>query len=240
MPPSAVATPFGRITYAAAGTGPALLLLPGTGQNHAIFRRQIEALAPHFRVFAVDTPGSPGSAPLPDPLGIERLAESVVAAMDALALAKAHVYGIHLGNKVGAALAAGWPDRVGDFIFSGQSHSIIADNDARNDFVRVLTRHHFEGPADDPAKRDARRLYDANFAYDLAGDLRRIPNRTLIVEIATTEEDSSLGRQGPSLLRYVPRASLLTLEEPDGVGHTLDNRAEELARAIVAFLCRRP
>ncbi|MCW5770470.1 MAG: alpha/beta fold hydrolase [Rhodospirillaceae bacterium] len=236
MSQSTVATRFGTIACVSEGKGAPLLLLPGTGQNHAIFTRQIAALAPHFRVVAVDTPGSPGSAPLPNPLTIERLAESVAATMDALGIAKAHVYGIHLGNKVGAALCANWPDRVGDFVFSGQSHSIMADNDARNDFIRGITRHHFEGPADDPAKGDSRRLYDANFAYDLAGDLRRIPNRTLIVEIATPEEDTHPGRQGAALLRYIPRSTLVTFEEPDGLGHTLDNRAEELAAEILRFV----
>ncbi len=229
-------TRFGRIPYAEAGSGPALLVLPGTGQTHALFARQIEAFAARFRAIGVDPPGSPGSAPLPDPLSIERLAESVVAVMDALEIETAHVYGIHLGNKIGAALAAGWPDRVGAFVFSGQSHSIIADNAARNEFVRALTRHYFTEPADTPAKRDARRLYEANFAYDLARDLRRIPNRTLVVEIVTKDESAAPGRQGPSLLKHIPRSELVTFEEPDGVGHTLDDRAEEMAQAIFAFV----
>lgn len=229
-------TAFGAIQYVTAGQGAPLLLLPGTGQNHAIFTRQLPALAARFRTVAVDTPGSPGSAPLPDPLTLERLADSVVATMNALEIDKAHVYGIHLGNKIGAALAAGWPGRVGEFIFSGQSHSIIADNDARNAFVRTLTRHHFDVSPAKPAQRDTQRLYEANFAYDLARDLRRIPNRTLIVEIATKEEDATIGRQGPALLNYIPRSSLVTFEEPDGVGHTLDNRAGELARAIFDFI----
>jgi pimeloyl-ACP methyl ester carboxylesterase len=229
-------TRFGRIAYAEAGRGPALVHLPGTGQTHAMFARQIAALARRFRVVGIDPPGSPGSAALPDPLSIERLAESVVAAMDAIGVAKAHVYGIHLGNKIGAALAANRPDRVGDFVFSGQSHSIIADNGRRNAHMRELTRHHFAGGPDDPARRDARRLYEANFAYDLARDLRRIPNRTLVVEIATRRESARYGLQGPSLLAHIPRSELVTFEEPDGVGHTLDGRAEDLAQAIFSFI----
>ncbi|MFO0986481.1 MAG: alpha/beta fold hydrolase [Alphaproteobacteria bacterium] len=229
-------TRFGPMTYAEAGRGPALIHLPGTGQTHAMFARQIEALSRRFRAVGLDPPGSPGSAPLPDPLSVERLAESVVAAMDALGIEQAHVYGIHLGNKIGAALAAGWPHRVGEFIFSGQSHSIMADNARRNAHVRALTRHYFSDGPDDPARRDARRLYEANFAYDLERDLRRIPNRTLVVEIATRHETAECGLQGPALLAHIPRSALVTFHEPDGVGHTLDNRAEELAEAIFAFI----
>jgi pimeloyl-ACP methyl ester carboxylesterase len=229
-------TTFGRMKYASAGAGPVLILLPGTAQGHALFAQQIEVLGTHFRAVALDLPGTPGSSPLPNPLSVERLAASVVATMDVLDIDRAHVYGIHLGNKIGAALAAGWPARVGEFIFSGQSHSIVADNRKRNDHVRSLTKHHFSGIADDPTKLDTRRLYEANFAYDLERDLLRIPNRTLIVEIATKQEDVSIGRQGPALLKIIAHSELVTFEEPDGVGHTLDNRAAELGRAIIDFV----
>jgi len=229
-------TPFGRIRYAAVGNGPAFVLLPGTGQTHALFRRQMEALSARLRVVAIDTPGNPGSAPLPDPVTIERLADSVAATLDALGIARAHVYGIHLGNKVGAALAARHPARVESFLFSGQSHTIIADNAARNDYVREITRHHFGNAGGDPAKIAMRRLYEANFAYDLDRDLRRLSCPTLIVEIATPGEDAALGRQGESLLKIIPRSKLATFEAADGLGHTLDDRAEDLARAVLAFL----
>ena len=229
-------TKFGSIGYAEEGSGPVIILLPGNGQNHEIFTNQLKALGRHFRAVAIDTEGVPGSAPAPNPLSFERLAEGILAAMDALNIGKAHVYGIHTGNKVGTALAAAHPDRVGQFIFSGQSHSIIADNNERNDHIRAVTRHYFNGPTDDPKLLETRRMYEANFAYDLARDLKRIPNRTLIVEIATKGEDTGVGRQGPSLLKFIPRSSLVTFEEPDGVGHTLDNRAGELAKAIFGFV----
>ena len=229
-------TRFGRIGYAEEGSGDAIVLLPGNGQNHEIFTNQLKALGRHFRAVAIDTEGVPGSAPAPNPLSFERLAEGILATMDALRIGRAHVYGIHTGNKGGAALAAAHPDRVGQFIFSGQSHSIIADNEARKAHIRAVTTHYFNGPTDDPKLLETRRMYEANFAYDLQRDLKRIPNRTLVVEIATKGEDARVGRQGASLLTFIPRSSLVTFEEPDGVGHTLDNRAEELARAIVEFI----
>lgn len=229
------ATPFGPIRYAYAGRGPAFILLPGTNQTHDLFRRQIAALAERFRVLAIEPPGCPGSAPLPDPVTIERLAESIAATMDSLGIASACVYGIHLGNKIGAALAAGWPTRVESFVFSGQSHSIIADNGARNEYVRQITRHHFGQTGGDQTKTATRRLYEANFAYDLDRDLRRLQCPTLVVEIATPAEDASLGRQGAALLKVIPQSSLATFQAADGLGHTLDDRAGDLARTIFAF-----
>jgi pimeloyl-ACP methyl ester carboxylesterase len=80
------------------------------------------------------------------------------------------------------------------------------------------------------------RLYQANFAYDLEADLRRIRQPTLIIEIATPHEDRRIGRQGKALSQIIPDAALVTFEEPDGLGLTLENRADAVAAAIKTFL----
>ena len=47
-------TRLGQLHYVAAGDGPPLVLLPGAGQSHAIFRRLMAALAPFHRIIAID------------------------------------------------------------------------------------------------------------------------------------------------------------------------------------------
>lgn len=79
-------------------------------------------------------------------------------------------------------------------------------------------------------------LYQANFAYDLEADLRRIGQPTLIIEIATPHEDRTIGRQGEALSQIIPGAALVTFEEPNGLGLTLENRANAVAAAIRTFL----
>ena len=64
-------------------------------------------------------------------------AEDVVNVLDALAIQRAHVFGLHTGNKIAAAMAAGWPDRVDRLILAGRTHSIVADQAARNVAVRA-------------------------------------------------------------------------------------------------------
>jgi hypothetical protein len=231
-------TAMGRIHYREAGAGPALLLLPGAGQTGEIF----EALMPHlpdYRLIAPDTLGSGGSAPLPQGRALHEtqaasfmafLAESMVALLDALGIHQAHVYGIHTGNKIGAAMAANWPARVGRFVFVGQSHSIIADNAARNAAILKVAGHHL-APADPTAV-----LYRGNLAYDLDGDLRRLPARTLVIEIATPEEDAVIGRQGPGVAALMRDATMATFIEVDGLGHTLEGQARELAATLRTFL----
>lgn len=273
-------TRFGQIHYQEAGDGPALVLLPAATQAHYIFDGLMRQLAPRFRVIALDTLGSSFSAPLPANATFGTLADSVHDCLDSLSIERAHVYGIHTGNKIAAAFGARFPQRAGDVVICGQSHSIVPSLETRTAQMRRVTQHNFAGSADaavaelklwaelqkeitglwwrpdvfsatsERARAEIRTqivhrllslesiapLYQANFAYDLEADLRRLPNRTLIVEIATALEDRTVGRQGEALLRIVPRSSLITFEEPDGLGLTLAGRAEALAAAIEAFL----
>ncbi|MBO9353539.1 alpha/beta fold hydrolase [Bordetella petrii] len=143
------ATPGGQVHYAEAGTGAPLLLLHATPRSHRVFRHMLPLLAPHFRAIAVDTPGFGNSAPLPGPISLPALAASLVQLMDTLEIERAHVFGLHTGNKIAAALASDWPDRVGDVILAGQTHSIHADHAERNagirDFLARYTPTHASG-----------------------------------------------------------------------------------------------
>jgi pimeloyl-ACP methyl ester carboxylesterase len=81
--------------------------------------------------------------------------------------------------------------------------------------------------------------YEANFAYDLGAELRRIRTRTLLIEVATPTEDKTVGRQGPGLLAIMPPGTeLLTFQEPDAPSHgiALANRYPELAEVLTRFL----
>ena len=57
---------------------------------------------------------------------------TVIELIDALALQRPHIFGLHTGNKIAAALAAKWPECVGDVILAGQTHSLILDMQTRN------------------------------------------------------------------------------------------------------------
>jgi pimeloyl-ACP methyl ester carboxylesterase len=128
---SYASTRHGRLHYAEAGSGPALLLLPSAGRSGRVFDGLIQLLAPDFHVIAVDMLGCGNADPIPPGAGITSFAECLVDLLDHLKLAQAHVYGFHIGNKIAAALAAGWPDRVGHVILAGQSHSLIPEKSKR-------------------------------------------------------------------------------------------------------------
>lgn len=140
--PGYAEVPQGFLHYAECGSGHPLLLLHATSRSLRCYRRMMPLLAPHFRTVAVDLPGYGNSHPLNGYGGLEDVAAALVAFLDALGIERAHVFGLHLGNKVGAALAAGWPDRVGDVVLAGQTHSIIVDRARRDAEIERLSRHH--------------------------------------------------------------------------------------------------
>ena len=100
-----------------AGQGPAVLLLHGHPQTHAMWH----ALAPlqgggGFSVIAPDLPGYGGSraaAGANTPPGSkDGMARRMVALLDVLGVRRASVVGHDRGGRVAHRMAAGWPERV--------------------------------------------------------------------------------------------------------------------------------
>ena len=124
-------TPWGRIHYREAGTGVPLLLLHSSSGSSRVYRR-LMPLLPGYRTIAPDLPGFGESAPLPAQITMEAVAGNVVALLDKLGIARTHVFGLHSGNKLAAALAAGWPERVDRLVVAGMTHSLVVDAAQRN------------------------------------------------------------------------------------------------------------
>jgi pimeloyl-ACP methyl ester carboxylesterase len=154
--PAYATTPRGLIHYAQAGRGaPPLLLLHATPGSHRAFAQLAPLLAPAFRVIAPDTPGYGNSQALAGDCSIEALAASMIDLLDTLGLARAHVLGLHTGNKIAAAMASGWPDRVDRVVLAGQTHSLIVDKAQRDSAIHHLVDHYFPrfGPSVDGVHR---------------------------------------------------------------------------------------
>lgn len=79
-------------------------------------------------------------------------------------------------------------------------------------------------------------IYAANFAYDLAAAFRSIAVQTLVLEIATPQEDRVIGRQGAIVQSLVAGSQLATIEdEREGIV-TLEDRPDALTPVILDFL----
>jgi pimeloyl-ACP methyl ester carboxylesterase len=93
-----------------------VVLVPGLGGDHFLWRHQIPALAARFDVLAVDNRGG-GQSDMPDiPYSIPMLADDLAGALDALGIARAHVVGASMGGFVAQELALRHQDRLGRLV----------------------------------------------------------------------------------------------------------------------------
>lgn len=132
-----------HIHYHEAGSGHPLILLHGSGPGAtgwSNFGGNLEALADHFRVFAVDMPGWGASDPCP----VERLdhVDAALQFMDALDLDKAAFIGNSMGGITAVRLAAEHPGRVSHLITMGaalnRSPRLFGAGDGPTEGLKIL------------------------------------------------------------------------------------------------------
>ena len=107
-----VPTALGRIHYRTAGTGPAIVLFHINQQSSALMVELIEALAPRFRVVAMDYPSHGHSDPIAHQPDYDDYVGCAVAVMDALGIATASVMGEAVGAGVAVHFANTHPERT--------------------------------------------------------------------------------------------------------------------------------
>jgi pimeloyl-ACP methyl ester carboxylesterase len=101
-----------RIAYDVVGTGDAVVLVHGLGYARWGWEPVADQLAEEFRVILLDNRGIGESDAPPGPYTARRMAEDVVAVLDAVGVERAHVVGTSLGGMVAQEVALGWPQRV--------------------------------------------------------------------------------------------------------------------------------
>jgi pimeloyl-ACP methyl ester carboxylesterase len=160
--------PGAQLHYAESGSGPALLLLHSAPRSLRSFRKMLPLLAEHFRAIAVDLPGFGQSDPLPGPVTMEAIAQSMGQLLDALDIDRVHLFGYHTGNKVAAALAADDASRIDRLILCGQIHSIIPEKAKRDEAIRQIVQKYFERFPDSSDGDGLLRRWQADWS-DLTG-----------------------------------------------------------------------
>lgn len=91
---------------------PVVVLSNSLGATRAMWDPQVPALAERFRVVTYDTRGH-GESPAPaGPYDLDDLVDDVVALLDRVGAARAHVAGLSLGGMTAMRLAAREPGRV--------------------------------------------------------------------------------------------------------------------------------
>lgn len=105
--------PAGRIRYAERpGEGVPLVLIHGFGGDLDNWLFNIDALAEGGPVYALDLPGHGQSVKTARPAGLDLMVDTVVAFLDHIGAAKAHLAGHSMGGLIAGSVAAKHPDRV--------------------------------------------------------------------------------------------------------------------------------
>jgi len=114
-----IATARGRIGYVEAGTGDAtpIVFLHGVGSDKSVWRPQIDHFGASRRAIAFDYPGY-GESDLVAGAARDDFAASILAAMSALDIGRAHVCGLSLGGVIAIAMHAAAPQRCASLIIA--------------------------------------------------------------------------------------------------------------------------
>jgi len=121
------------VHYRLAGKGQPVVLIHQSPKSSAELEPFMRQLAPHFSVFAPDTPGYGLSVPLADTKAtIDDFVDALIALFDALSLDAPVVFGSHSGAIFGVRLAARYPDRVSGLVANG---ILINDQATRDELV---------------------------------------------------------------------------------------------------------
>ena len=110
--PHFVESPWGRIHYRRAGSGPPLLLLHSNGMSWHEFGAVIPMLVDDFDVIAWDMPGQGDSDPIPWRSSVADLADLARCLIVALRLERPVVAGSSVGACIACSLAVRYPDNT--------------------------------------------------------------------------------------------------------------------------------
>lgn len=112
-----------RIHYRTAGDGPPVVLLHPSPQSSRAVWAVAEAIAPHCRVYALDTPGYGLSESLDTkPATLEPYLVALANTLDALGLPRVVLYGAATGAQLAIEFAKLHPERVAKIVLDSAGH----------------------------------------------------------------------------------------------------------------------
>lgn len=101
------------------GTGEPLVLLHGNGEDHTVFKRQMDYFSQKYRVIAVDTRGHGRSPRGTAPFTFETFARDLRDFLEEHGLKKVHLLGFSDGGNLALTFALRWPEYLLSLIVDG-------------------------------------------------------------------------------------------------------------------------
>jgi pimeloyl-ACP methyl ester carboxylesterase len=127
-----VPTSAGCISAMTAGEGEPVICIHGLGGTKASFMPTLAALAPRYRVIAVDLPGFGDSdKPLGARYDSAYFADATAALLDELGLARARLIGNSMGGRVAIELGLREPERVDQVVLLSPAMAWLRDRNLK-------------------------------------------------------------------------------------------------------------
>lgn len=260
--PFAITSDGARISYDVIGAGPPLLLVAGQASERSVWSGTRDDLAAHHRVIVFDHRGT-GESDKPEDAAYSTrgFARDAIAVLDAAGVARAHVYGISMGGRIGQWLAIEHAARLGALVLGcttpGNAHGVrrppaVDPELASGDPARLLPylvspawarahpqrlAEHAAAAARHPVPPGARRLhYLASEGHDAWDRLPEIAAPTLVIH--GSDDEVNVPANAPLLVARIPGAVLHLIA---GARHAYFWEYREHASAYVrAFLAAHP
>ncbi len=150
------------------GEGDPLLLIQGMGANSAHWGEPfLAALEGDFELVLYDHRGVGRSGPANvDDMTTASLAADAVALLDALAIARAHVFGFSMGGMVAQELALAAPDRIATLTLAGTSCGGTQSRPTSPEVVQALTMAVLSGDRERVLRTGFGLIFSSAFAAD--------------------------------------------------------------------------
>jgi len=261
--PFATAKDGARLYYETIGTGDALLLVMGQGNDHRGWDNVRDDFAACYRVIIYDHRGT-GQSDKPEhpPYSTRGFAQDAVAILDHLDIQRAHAYGISMGGRICQWLGIDHPSRIGSLVLGcttpGNTHGVprqpemdaalrnmASDGKAMSKFLDAsLSSSWVESHpeflarlAKTPIPPHAQKLHfqasEGHEAWDL---LPTITSPTLVIH--GSDDKVNPTANAPLLAGRIPGAELYILQ--DGRHLFFVEFREEASRVVIEFLARHP
>ena len=117
-----------QLAYSEQGAGETVVLLHGLGSCKEDWQPQIQALAPHYRVIALDLRGHGATTKAKTGYNITQYAADVMGLLDALQCDAVHLIGFSLGGMITLEFATRYPERLRSATVINATPAVVVNN----------------------------------------------------------------------------------------------------------------
>ena len=229
-----------NVRYQTIGEGEPIVLVHGLSGSTLWWRRNVPALAQHYKVYLVDLPGFGGARRRYGRFALKQAANWLLSWMDAIGLKQTHLIGHSMGGYICMEIAVHRPDAVlrmvlVDPAFKQVALSVLGYLLPLLEAVRYLTPRFFPILAYDSLRAGPITLLSATrdlIALDITQDIQHITQPVLLI---WGENDTLVPPSlGHMLRKELPNARLLTFKRAAHVA--MFDQPRQFNAVVEAFL----